>query len=181
VANAQHWSVHTVLAFLGNAGCIKVANEQYASTDPPNVVGGQELLAKQSAVDEQGKLKRTPIHDVVVRPTRPVPHEDGHVTEVARASWDNIGGPVVQVHLTTTFPGRHRAWGLHQRSTDRLFVVSGLVKFAVFDGRLDSPTYGCVNEVATRRILAYSSFRQTSIMVGKTSAQTKRSSLTCQP
>jgi dTDP-4-dehydrorhamnose 3,5-epimerase len=104
-------------------------------------------VAKQSAVDEQGKLNRTPIHDVVFRPTRPVPHEDGHVTEVARASWDIIGGPVVQVHLTTTFPGRHRAWGLHQRSTDRLFVVNGLVKFAVFDGRLDSPTYGCVNEV----------------------------------
>jgi dTDP-4-dehydrorhamnose 3,5-epimerase len=115
--------------------------------EPPNVVGGQELVAKQSAVDEQGKLKRTPIHDVVIRPTRPVPHEDGHVTEVARASWDMIGGPVVQVHLTTTLSGRHRAWGLHQRSTDRLFVVSGLVKFAVFDGRLDSPTYGCVNEV----------------------------------
>jgi dTDP-4-dehydrorhamnose 3,5-epimerase len=114
---------------------------------PPNVVGGKELVAKRSAVSEDGKLRRTPIHDVLFRPTRPVPHEDGHVTEVARASWDTIGGPIVQVHLTTTFPGRHRAWGLHQRSTDRLFVVSGLVKFAVFDGRLDSPTYGCVNEV----------------------------------
>ena len=115
--------------------------------DPPNVVGGKELVAKQSAVDEQGKLNRTPIHDVVFRPTRPVPHEDGHVTEAARASWDIIGGPIVQVHLTTTLPGRHRAWGLHQRGTDRLFVASGLVKFVVFDGRLESPTCGCVNEV----------------------------------
>ena len=114
--------------------------------DAPNVVGGEELVAKQSAVNEQGKLRLTPIHDLVFRPTRAVPHEDGHVTEVARASWDIIGGPVVQVHLTTTFAGRHRAWGLHQRSTDRLFVVSGLVKIAVFDGRLDSPTYGHVNE-----------------------------------
>jgi len=115
--------------------------------DPPRVVGGEELVAKQSAVDAQGKLRRTPIHDVVFRPTRPVPHEDGHVIEVARASWDVIGGPIVQVHVTTTLPDRHRAWGLHQRGSDRLFVVSGLVKFAVFDGRLDSPTYGCVNEV----------------------------------
>jgi len=113
---------------------------------PPNVVGGNELLAKQSAVNEQGKLRLTPIYDVVFRPTRPVPHEDGHVTEVARASWDIIGGPVVQVHVTTTLPGRVRAWGLHQCSTDRLFVVSGLVKIVVFDGRLDSPTYGYVNE-----------------------------------
>jgi dTDP-4-dehydrorhamnose 3,5-epimerase len=115
--------------------------------DAPNVVGSQELVAKKSAVDEQGQLMRTPIRDVIFRPTRPVPHEDGHVTEVARASWDIIGGPIVQVHVTTTFPGRHRAWGLHQRSTDRLFVVSGLVKFAVFDGRLKSPTCGSVNEV----------------------------------
>jgi dTDP-4-dehydrorhamnose 3,5-epimerase len=114
---------------------------------PSNVVGREELVAKQSAVDDLGRLRRTPIHDVIFRPTRPVPHDDGHVTEVARASWDMIGGPIVQVHLTTTLPNRHRAWGLHQHSTDRLFVVSGLVKFAVFDGRLASPTYGCVNEV----------------------------------
>ena len=113
--------------------------------DPPNVVGGKELLAKQSAVNEQGKLRQNPIHDVVFRPTRPVPHEDGHVTEVARASWDIIGGPDRSGSSDDNFSRRHRAWGLHQRSTDRLFVVSGLVKFAVFDGRLDSPTYGCVN------------------------------------
>jgi dTDP-4-dehydrorhamnose 3,5-epimerase len=115
--------------------------------DPPNVVGGEELVAKQSAVDAKGQIKRSPICDVLFRPTRPVPHEDGHVTEVSRADWDAIGGPIVQVHLTTTLPGRHRAWGLHQRSTDRLFVASGLVKFAVYDGRVNSPTYGCVNEV----------------------------------
>jgi dTDP-4-dehydrorhamnose 3,5-epimerase len=57
-----------------------------------------------------------------------------------------ISGPVVQVHQTTTFPGRIRAWGLHQQSTDRLFVATGLVKIAIFDGRLDSPTYGFINE-----------------------------------
>jgi dTDP-4-dehydrorhamnose 3,5-epimerase len=112
----------------------------------PNVIGGKELVAKHSAVNEQGRLKLRPIDDLLFRPTRPVPHEDGHVTEVARASWDIISGPVVQVHQTTTLPGRIRAWGLHQRSTDRLFVVSGLVKIAVFDGRLDSPTYGFINE-----------------------------------
>jgi dTDP-4-dehydrorhamnose 3,5-epimerase len=43
-------------------------------------------------------------------------------------------------------PGRIRAWGLHQKSTDRLFVVSGLVTIVVFDGRRDSPTSGRVNE-----------------------------------
>jgi dTDP-4-dehydrorhamnose 3,5-epimerase len=112
----------------------------------PNVIGGAELIAKQSAVDAQGKLRSIPIDGVIFRSVRPVPHEDGHVTEVARVSWGELADPVVQVHLTTTFPGRVRAWGLHQASTDRLFVVSGLVKIVVFDGRHESPTFGRLNE-----------------------------------
>lgn len=111
------------------------------------IIGRDLLVEKQSAVDARGAVKRTPVHDVIFRPTRPVPHEDGHVTEVARVGWKEIDAPIVQVHTTTTFVGRHRAWGLHQRSTDRLFVVSGLVKIAVFDGRLDSPTYGSVTDI----------------------------------
>src|SRR6266566_9606188 len=41
---------------------------------------------------------------------------------------------------------RIRAWGLHQASTDRLFVVDGLVKIVVFDGRNSSRTFGRINE-----------------------------------
>jgi dTDP-4-dehydrorhamnose 3,5-epimerase len=111
----------------------------------PSVVGGNELVAKRSAVSKQGELRSIPIDGVSFRPTRPVPHEDGHVVEVARADWPVIGGPIVQVHTTTTFPGRIRAWGLHQRSTDRLFVVEGLVQMVVFDGRDGSPTRGKLN------------------------------------
>ena len=36
--------------------------------------------------------------------------------------------------------------GLHQYSTDRLFVVKGLVSLVVFDGRLDSLTRGALNK-----------------------------------
>jgi dTDP-4-dehydrorhamnose 3,5-epimerase len=80
------------------------------------------------------------------RAVRPVPHEDGTLVEVARAAWPEVDLSIVQVHITTTFPGRTRAWGLHQRSTDRLFVVKGLVSIVVYDGREDSATYGCLNE-----------------------------------
>ena len=112
----------------------------------PNVLGAEELVAKQSAVDREGNLRCPLVAGVQFRPTRPVPHEDGHVTEVARASWDVLGSPVVQVHISTTFAGRIRAWGLHPLGTDRLFVVAGLVKLVVFDGRKDSPTFGQLNE-----------------------------------
>ena len=107
----------------------------------PDVIGGGALI--ENAL---GRLKRDPIEGVQFRETRPVPHEDGHVTEVARAGWEILGSPIVQVHVTTTLAGRIRAWGLHQASTDRLFVVSGLVKIVIFDGRKASPTLGRHNE-----------------------------------
>lgn len=110
------------------------------------IIGMDHLLAKQSAVNAQGKLRDALIDGIEFRPARPVPHEDGTVTEIARASWDIIKSDVVQVHLTTTLPGRIRAWGLHQHTSDRLFVASGLVKIVVFDGRNDSPTFGKINE-----------------------------------
>jgi dTDP-4-dehydrorhamnose 3,5-epimerase len=93
-----------------------------------------------------GRIRVDAIDGVRFRLTRPVPHEDGHVIEIARVDWEIVDRPVVQVHMTTTFPGRIRAWGLHARSTDRLFVATGLVDIVCYDGRLDSPTYGCLNQ-----------------------------------
>lgn len=113
----------------------------------PAAVDGLDLLtAKSSAVDSSGHLRQQPIDGVRFRPTRPVPHEDGTVAEIARAAWPEIDLPIVQVHLTTTMPGRIRAWGLHRHSTDRLFVVRGLVSIVLYDGRPSSPTHGLLNE-----------------------------------
>src|ERR1044071_3345290 len=106
------------------------------------VVGLERLLSRQSDVDSAGRLREARIDGVVFRPTRPVAPADGHVTEIARPSWDIVDQPIVQVHMTTTLPGRVRAWGLHQLCSDRLFVVSGLIRFAVFDGRQESATFG---------------------------------------
>lgn len=111
------------------------------------VLGLDVLLPKRSAVDGSGELKLEPINGLRFRRTRPVPHEDGMVIEVARHAWAEIDLPIVQVHITTTLAGRVRAWGLHRHSTDRLFVARGLVSIVVFDGRLDSPTYGACNEI----------------------------------
>jgi dTDP-4-dehydrorhamnose 3,5-epimerase len=112
------------------------------------IAGAETLRDKHSAVDEAGGLRLELIEGLRFRAIRPVPHEDGHLMEIARTTWPEIDEPVVQVHMTTTLPGRVRAWGLHKRSTDRLFVAAGLVKIACFDGRRDSPTFGRVNEFA---------------------------------
>jgi len=112
----------------------------------PDIVGMNVLVQKTSAVTATGELRLTPIHGLRFRASRPVPHEDGTLAEIAKTSWAEVDSPIVQVHVTTTLPGRIRAWGLHRHSTDRLFVVKGLVSIVVFDGRLESPTYGTMNE-----------------------------------
>ena len=121
----------------------KPAVDANAST----ITGYELLVAKHSAVDAAGQLMLKPINGVRIRPVRPVPHEDGVVAEVARTAWPEVDLEIVQVHITTTQPGRIRAWGLHEQSTDRLFVVKGLVSIVIFDGRKDSPTYSQVNEI----------------------------------
>ena len=119
---------------------------EHTSGERVKITGSDVLVAKHSAVDASGALRQDPIDGLRFRPTRPVPHEDGTVAEVARAIWPEIDLPIVQVHITTTLPTRIRAWGLHQASTDRLFVVKGLVSIVVYDAREASPTYGCLNE-----------------------------------
>jgi len=111
-----------------------------------NVFGLDKLIQKQSAVTKSKILSQTIIDGVKTKFIRPVPHEDGTLCEIARADWDEITDPIVHTHVTTTQIGRIRAWGLHQNSTDRLFVVKGLVSIVVYDGRIDSPTYGVINE-----------------------------------
>jgi dTDP-4-dehydrorhamnose 3,5-epimerase len=108
--------------------------------------GRNAVVAKRSDVFADGRLRVDPIEGLRYRLTRPVPHEDGHVIEIARDDWEALEDPIRQVHMTTTLPGRVRAWGLHQRNTDRLFVASGLVRIACWDGREGSPTFGRLNE-----------------------------------
>ena len=111
------------------------------------LVGFGFLKAKHSAVNSRGALQIEPLAGLRIRLTRPVPHEDGHLIEIARSTWPEMEWPVVQVHMTTTLPGRVRAWGLHRRNTDRLFVAAGLVRIVCYDGRRDSPTFGYLNEI----------------------------------
>jgi dTDP-4-dehydrorhamnose 3,5-epimerase len=108
--------------------------------------GERSTVAKRSDVRANGELRVDPIEGLRFRLTRPVAHEDGHVIEIARDDWEVIADPIRQVHLTTTLPGRVRAWGLHRQTKDRLFVVSGLVHIVCWDGREDSPTFARLNE-----------------------------------
>ena len=99
-----------------------------------------------SLTNAQGALRVDPIDGVRYRLARPVSHHDGHLTEAFRMDWRVTDTPVVQVNVTVTFPGRTRGWGIHQFTIDRLFAATGSLCIVCYDGRHDSPTFGCVNE-----------------------------------
>jgi len=110
------------------------------------VKGIEQTVPKQSDVHADGDLRVDPIDGLRFHLMRPVAHDDGHLIEIARRTWEIVEQPIVQVHMTTTYPGRVRAWGLHQQIVDRLFVASGLVRIVCYDGREASSTFGRVNQ-----------------------------------
>jgi len=111
-----------------------------------DVEGFTAAAPRQSHTTTEGKLRMHPIEGVRYRLTRPVSHHHGHLTEAFRADWGITDAPVVQVNLTTTFPGRVRAWGLHRYTLDRLFAATGSLCIVCYDARRGSPTFGCFNE-----------------------------------
>jgi dTDP-4-dehydrorhamnose 3,5-epimerase len=110
------------------------------------VEGFASASQRRSHTRADGSLRLDPIDGVRYRLTRPVSHDDGHLTEAFRPDWGMTEAPVAQVNLTVTFPGRIRAWGIHRFTVDRLFAATGSLCIVCFDGRRESPTFGCVNE-----------------------------------
>jgi dTDP-4-dehydrorhamnose 3,5-epimerase len=111
-----------------------------------DVEGFESALPKESLTTSVGAIRLDPIHGVRYRLARPVSHHHGHLTEAFRTDWGVTEAPVVQVNLTTTFPGRIRAWGIHRFTVDRLFAATGSLCIVCYDARRGSPSFGYVNE-----------------------------------
>ena len=114
--------------------------------DLDDVDGFLDSSRRVSLTRADGGLRLTMINGVSVRLTRPVSHRHGHLTEIFRVDWGLLDEPVVQVTLTSTFPGQVRAWGIHSATTDRLFAATGSLCIVCYDGRRSSQTFGMVNE-----------------------------------
>lgn len=85
------------------------------------------------------------IEGVMVKELRWIADQRGRLMEILRAD-DKAFAGFGQVYLTTTNPGVVKAWHLHQRQTDHICCVAGLIRLGVYDGRPGSPTQGLTNE-----------------------------------
>lgn len=85
------------------------------------------------------------IEGVKTKPLRVIPDERGRLMEILRAD-ENLFLKFGQAYMTTTYPGVVKAWHKHEKQTDNVACVQGMIKLALYDPREDSPTFKEVNE-----------------------------------
>jgi dTDP-4-dehydrorhamnose 3,5-epimerase len=90
----------------------------------------------------------TPLIDgVILRAQRPIEDRRGEVMEVYRPSWGVHADPLVFIYQVRIRPGAIKGWVTHARQDDRLSIISGALRWALYDDRPDSPTRGLVNDL----------------------------------
>jgi dTDP-4-dehydrorhamnose 3,5-epimerase len=86
------------------------------------------------------------IHDVVLKPLKPLTDERGFLMEMLRSDeplFERFG----QVYLTGCRTGAAKAWHYHKEQADHFVCVAGAALVVLYDARGDSPTRGELQEV----------------------------------
>ncbi|MES2819156.1 MAG: dTDP-4-dehydrorhamnose 3,5-epimerase family protein [Pseudomonadota bacterium] len=112
-------------------------------SDSP-IVASKDL----STVTASGERKETLIHGVVVRPVITQIDERGEIAEMYSKAWGIESGAALEhVYMSMIRPGKVKGWVYHKEQSDRMFSLSGFVKYVLWDNRADSPTFGLINEI----------------------------------
>jgi dTDP-4-dehydrorhamnose 3,5-epimerase len=107
------------------------------------------LLGKPDppTVDADGQPLRRLIAGVVLRPAVTQVDDRGEVCEIYDPRWGISSAPMVFAYQAMVRPGKTKAWIVHDRQDDRIFVSLGTLRIVLYDGRESSPTHGQVDEV----------------------------------
>ena len=85
------------------------------------------------------------IDGVKLKALKVIPDERGRLTEILRRD-DELFEAFGQVYVTTTYPGVVKAWHKHEKQSDNIACVAGMIKVALYDAREGSPTHGEVRQ-----------------------------------
>ena len=86
----------------------------------------------------------------MLTPLKIIPGDTGDVLHAMKrtdASFCGFG----EVYFSTVNKGQVKAWKRHRKMTLNLIVPCGEIKFVLYDGRTESPTYGKVFGVVLSR------------------------------
>ncbi len=85
------------------------------------------------------------IEGIKEKKLRVIPDERGRLMEILRSD-DSIFNHFGQVYMTTTYPGVVKAWHKHEKQTDNVACIKGMIKLVVYDARENSPSYKEINQ-----------------------------------
>lgn len=85
------------------------------------------------------------IEGLKIKELKVIPDERGRLMEILRSD-DSLFSNFGQVYMTTTYPGVVKAWHKHEKQTDNVVCVRGMIKLALYDSREGSPTFKEVNQ-----------------------------------
>ncbi len=117
------------------------ADERAVAEAADELVVRPQVSRDKPTVDSDGQLYGG-IEDV--EHARLTPHVDhrGSLTEVVNLEHPFWREPIVHVYSIVIRPGRIKGWGMHLLQADRYFLSTGSVRVVLYDGRVDSPSYG---------------------------------------
>lgn len=96
----------------------------------------------QPHITPGGTITADRISGVVVREGSNIVTRNGHTTELFSSPWDIPVESVRHVIHVSLKPAAVSAWHLHERQTDQIVAVDGMIKVVLHDPREDSPTEG---------------------------------------
>ncbi len=117
-------------------------------------VNEQALPPETGARDPQsvtadGASVAPSIDGVLTRPIITLPDERGEVTEILTEAWPEVQGmPIPHVYMATIMPGVIKGWVCHRDQSDRSVVLFGRLRWVLYDGRTDSPTFGVIQKLS---------------------------------
>lgn len=91
-------------------------------------------------------INNPPIDGVIVTPLKRIPDERGSILHMLRAD-DPHFQAFGEIYFSTVFPGVVKGWHIHQKMTLNYSVPIGMIKFALYDDRAESPTRGQLMEL----------------------------------
>ncbi len=80
------------------------------------------------------------IKDVKTKNLKVIPDERGRLMEILRQD-DSLFLKFGQVYMTTTYPEVVKAWHKHEKQTDNVACIQGMIKLVLYDPREKSSTY----------------------------------------
>lgn len=86
------------------------------------------------------------IDGVIVTELKRFPDERGTVMHVMKATDPEFKG-FGEVYCSSVYPGAVKGWHIHTRITLNYVVLSGMIKFVLYDEREGSPSKGVLQEI----------------------------------